>query len=55
MILFKALLEGTSFAVETLAGQSFEKVLPINVKDIKIIVEFREFQDMLEKIINLNI
>jgi MoxR-like ATPase len=36
MILFRALLEGTSFAVETLAGQSFEKGLPINVKDIKI-------------------
>jgi len=36
MILFRALLNGTSFEVETLAGQSFEKSLPINVKDIKI-------------------
>lgn len=36
MILFKALLEGTSFAVQTLSGQSFEKSLPIDVRDIKI-------------------
>lgn len=36
MILFRAFLEGTSFAIETLPGQSFEKKLPISVKDIKI-------------------
>ena len=36
MILFSAFLEGTSFAVQTLPNQPFEKSLPISVKDIKI-------------------
>jgi MoxR-like ATPase len=36
MILFRAFLEGTSFQVQTLAGQAFEKELPISVEDIKI-------------------
>jgi len=36
MILFRAFLEGVSFQVETLAGQDFEKDLPIAAVDIKI-------------------
>lgn len=36
MILFRAFLEGTSFQVQTLAGQAFEKGLPIAAEDIKI-------------------
>jgi len=36
MILFRAFLEGTSFQVQTLPGQAFEKGLPISVEDIKI-------------------
>lgn len=36
MILFRAYLEGTTFAIQTLPGQSFEKRLPISVNDIKI-------------------
>jgi len=36
MILFRAFLEGTSFQVQTLPGQAFEKTLPIAAEDIKI-------------------
>jgi len=36
MILFRAFLEGTSFQIETLPGQAFEKTLPLAVQDIKI-------------------
>lgn len=36
MILFRAFLEGTSFQIETLPGQPFEKTLPIAATDIKI-------------------
>jgi len=36
MILFRAFLEGTTFQVQTLPGQPFEKTLPISAEDIKI-------------------
>jgi nitric oxide reductase NorQ protein len=35
MILFRAFLEGTSFQIETLPNQKFEKNLAINVSDVK--------------------
>jgi len=36
MILFRAFLDGTSFQIQTLPGQAFEKSLPIAVEDIKV-------------------
>lgn len=42
MILFRAFLEGTSFQIQTLPGQAFEKTLPISVQDIKITAPIAE-------------
>lgn len=42
MILFRAFLEGTSFQIQTLPGQAFEKDLPIAAQDIKITAPISE-------------